>query len=145
MFYNYYNYHNYHNYHSLASYINMVSLANNRWHHVCMSWTSTDGKYCLYTDGINRGCAGNVTIGAVVEAGGVFTPGGCVGCTSNFVGKLSHFNVWSEALELREIAIMSRGCYSYADGDIVKWSKFRDHLFGGVTVTEPAHCTLPGT
>lgn len=80
------------------------------WHHVCVTWRSSDGFWAIYVDG-KRGDSGQGKAREKANdlyGGGIFilgqdqdTFGGTF--TEPFVGNLTDLNIWAEALELKQV------------------------------------------
>ena len=51
-------------------------LHDNGWHHLCLTWKSTNGKACLYVDGTPlMPCVDNYQTGQTIAANGSFILG----------------------------------------------------------------------
>lgn len=69
-----------------------LSLGDGKWHHVCVTWSTRDGQWEAYQDGVQRGSGNNLSPWHPVKPGGVFilgqeqvtvattTTAGCFGC-----------------------------------------------------------------
>lgn len=80
------------------------------WHHVCVTWRSSDGFWAIYVDGKtgDSGKRDSLQKAKDIHGEGIFilgqdqdTFGGTL--TEPFVGNLTDLSVWSEALELEQV------------------------------------------
>ncbi|KFW61084.1 Chromobox protein 6, partial [Pygoscelis adeliae] len=72
-----------------------LSLKDKAWHHVCVAWTTRDGKWSAYQDGEQRGAGENLASWHAIKPQGVIilgqeqdTLGGRFDATQAFVGEL---------------------------------------------------------
>ena len=49
-----------------------TGLHDNGWHHLSLTWRNTDGKACLFVDGIKPTCVTNYQTGQTIAAIGKF-------------------------------------------------------------------------
>ncbi|XP_013787646.1 C-reactive protein 1.1-like [Limulus polyphemus] len=92
------------------------------WHHVCYTWRSVDGQAQVYVNPHKDSCDKTVTgfaVGKVVQASGTLSlgqeqsyPGGGLSLDQSFDGEYTDVNVWSEALDVKQIFRVSKclGC-----------------------------------
>lgn len=52
-----------------------LSLTDGKWHHVCVTWTTRDGQWEAYQDGVQRGSGTNLSPWHSIKPGGVFILG----------------------------------------------------------------------
>lgn len=52
-----------------------MSLSDGKWHHVCVTWSTRDGQWEAYQDGVQRGSGNNLSPWHPVKPGGVFILG----------------------------------------------------------------------
>lgn len=52
-----------------------LSLNDGKWHHVCVTWTTRDGQWEAYQDGVKRGSGMNLSPWRSIKPGGVFILG----------------------------------------------------------------------
>lgn len=52
-----------------------LSLSDGKWHHVCVTWSTRDGQWEAYQDGVQRGSGNNLSPWHPVKPGGVFILG----------------------------------------------------------------------
>ena len=57
-----------------------------------------------------------------------------------FIGLISHVNIFSKALDRNDIKWMSHGCGEDFSRAIFPWSQFMNGLVGDVKVEKPALC-----
>ncbi|XP_056399273.1 neuronal pentraxin-1-like [Hyla sarda] len=110
-----------------------------KWHHVCITWSSRDGVWESYLDGVRRGNGDSLAPWHPIKPGGVFvlgqeqdTLGGRFDATQAFVGEISDFNMWSHILTPGEIYKLAT-CAAHSTGDVIEWTESSMELHGGVT------------
>ncbi|XP_023186564.1 neuronal pentraxin-1-like isoform X1 [Xiphophorus maculatus] len=115
-----------------------LSLSDGKWHHVCVTWTTRDGQWEAYQDGVKRGSGTNLSPWHSIKPGGVFilgqeqdTLGGRFDATQSYVGEMSDLHMWSHALSAADIYSLA-SCGSHLRGDIIDWSESEVELHGGV-------------
>lgn len=52
-----------------------LSLTDGKWHHVCVTWSTRDGQWEAYQDGVQRGSGLNLSPWHSIKPGGVFILG----------------------------------------------------------------------
>ncbi|KAG1960559.1 neuronal pentraxin-1 [Pimephales promelas] len=116
-----------------------ISLTDSKWHHLCVTWSTRDGMWEAYQDGVKRGSGENLSPWHPIKPGGVFilgqeqdTLGGRFDATQSFVGEMSDLQLWSRMLTSTEIYDQA-SCSSHLTGDIITWSESMVELHGGVT------------
>ncbi|KPP79224.1 hypothetical protein Z043_101197 [Scleropages formosus] len=116
-----------------------LSLSDGKWHHLCVSWSTRDGLWEAYQDGVKRGSGENLSAWHPIKPGGVFilgqeqdTLGGRFDATQAFVGEISDLQLWSHMLTSHEIYNLAT-CGSHMTGDIIAWTESAVELHGGVT------------
>ena len=60
---------------SFRDYTLSSGLHDNGWHHLCLTWKSTDGTACLYVDGTTVVCVDDYQTGQTIAANGSFILG----------------------------------------------------------------------
>ncbi|XP_009320785.1 PREDICTED: neuronal pentraxin receptor-like [Pygoscelis adeliae] len=85
-----------------------LSLKDKAWHHVCVAWTTRDGKWSAYQDGEQRGAGENLASWHAIKPQGVIilgqeqdTLGGRFDATQAFVGELEDLAVSTGVSALR--------------------------------------------
>uniref|UniRef100_A0A8C9Z8P8 Si:dkey-283b15.2 n=1 Tax=Sander lucioperca TaxID=283035 RepID=A0A8C9Z8P8_SANLU len=116
-----------------------LSLGDGNRHHVCVTWSTRDGQWEAYQDGVQRGSGINLSPWHPIKPGGVFilgqeqdTLGGRFDATQSFVGEMSDVHMWSHVLTASDIYSLA-SCDSHLRGDVIAWSKTEVELHGGVT------------
>uniref|UniRef100_A0A8C5N2H6 Pentraxin (PTX) domain-containing protein n=1 Tax=Leptobrachium leishanense TaxID=445787 RepID=A0A8C5N2H6_9ANUR len=119
-----------------------LSINDAKWHHVCITWSTRDGAWESYLDGVRRGSGENLASWHPIKPGGIFvlgqeqdTLGGRFDASQAFVGEISDFNMWSHILTPGEIFKMA-ACASHPTGDVIEWAESTMELHGG-----PCHGT----
>ncbi|GCC31685.1 hypothetical protein chiPu_0010146, partial [Chiloscyllium punctatum] len=92
------------------------SLLDGRWHHVCIIWSSFEGKYWYYIDRRLAATGSKFQKGYEIPAGGTLiigqeqdNMGGGFDETESFVGNLAGFTIWNRALSPGEISGITTG------------------------------------
>ncbi|XP_040181624.1 neuronal pentraxin-1-like [Rana temporaria] len=116
-----------------------LAINDAKWHHVCVTWSTRDGVWESYLDGVRRGNGENLAAWHPIKPGGVFvlgqeqdTLGGRFDATQAFVGEISDFNMWSHILTPGEIYKLAT-CAAHSTGDVIEWTESSMELHGGVT------------
>lgn len=116
-----------------------LSLSDGKWHHVCVTWSTRDGLWEAYQDGVKRGSGENLSSWHPIKPGGVFilgqeqdTLGGRFDATQAFVGEISDLQLWSHVLTPHDIYSLA-SCGSHMTGDVIAWTESAVELHGGVT------------
>nr|XP_046256372.1 neuronal pentraxin-1 [Scatophagus argus] len=116
-----------------------LSLSDGKWHHVCLTWSTRDGQWEAYQDGVQRGSGINLSPWHPIKPGGVFilgqeqdTLGGRFDATQSFVGEMSDVHMWSHVLTASDIYSLA-SCGSHLRGDVIAWSDTEVELHGGVS------------
>lgn len=52
-----------------------VTVTDGKWHHVCVTWSTRDGVWEAYQDGVKKGSGQNLAPWHAIKAGGVFILG----------------------------------------------------------------------
>ncbi|KYO44403.1 neuronal pentraxin-1 [Alligator mississippiensis] len=115
-----------------------LAINDAKWHHICITWSTRDGVWESYQDGVRRGSGENLAPWHPIKPGGIFilgqeqdTLGGRFDATQAFIGELSDFNMWSRILTPGEVYKMAT-CASHAGGDLITWVESSMELHGGV-------------
>uniref|UniRef100_A0A8C8ST11 Pentraxin (PTX) domain-containing protein n=1 Tax=Pelusios castaneus TaxID=367368 RepID=A0A8C8ST11_9SAUR len=116
-----------------------LAIHDGKWHHICVTWSTRDGIWESYQDGVRRGSGENLAPWHPIKSGGVFilgqeqdTLGGRFDATQAFIGELADFNIWSHVLAPGEVYRLAT-CASYTRGDLVAWAESTVELHGGVS------------
>ncbi|CAM4622460.1 unnamed protein product [Lepidochelys kempii] len=115
-----------------------LAIHDAKWHHICVTWSTRDGVWESYQDGVRRGSGENLAPWHPIKPGGIFilgqeqdTLGGRFDATQAFIGELADFHVWSHVLAPGEVYRLAT-CAGHAHGDIVAWAEGTMELHGGV-------------
>ncbi|KAM8841383.1 uncharacterized protein AB9W97_001723 isoform 2-T2 [Spinachia spinachia] len=124
-----------------------ITMADGKWHHVCVTWTTRDGVWEAYQDGVKKGSGQNLSAWRPIEPGGTFilgqeqdTMGGRFDVTQSFVGEMSDLQFWSRVLPASEISTQAT-CGGHLVGDVMSWSEESVELHGGLAEVpfDPCH------
>ncbi|XP_077937276.1 uncharacterized protein LOC120826985 isoform X2 [Gasterosteus aculeatus] len=124
-----------------------ITMTDGKWHHVCITWTTRDGVWEAYQDGVKKGSGQNLSAWRPIEPGGAFilgqeqdTMGGRFDVTQSFVGELSDLQFWSRVLSASEISTQAT-CGGHLVGDVMSWSEESVELHGGLVQVpfDPCH------
>lgn len=50
-------------------------MTDGKWHHVCVTWSTRDGVWEVYQDGVKKGSGQNLAPWHAIKAGGIFILG----------------------------------------------------------------------
>ncbi|XP_021553668.1 pentraxin-4 [Neomonachus schauinslandi] len=91
-------------------------LLDGRWHHVCVIWMSTPGRYWLYVDHSLVATGSHFREGYEIPAGGSLvlgqeqdSMGGGFDSSEAFVGSIAGLAIWDQALVPGEVAKLATG------------------------------------
>uniref|UniRef100_A0A672I2P8 Si:dkey-14o18.2 n=1 Tax=Salarias fasciatus TaxID=181472 RepID=A0A672I2P8_SALFA len=116
-----------------------ITLTDDKWHHVCVTWATRDGTWEAYQDGVKKGSGQNLSAWHPIKPGGMFilgqeqdTLGGRFDVTQSFMGELSDLQFWSRVLTPSEIYSQAT-CGAHLEGDVMSWLEESVELHGGRT------------
>nr|XP_020499167.1 LOW QUALITY PROTEIN: neuronal pentraxin receptor-like [Labrus bergylta] len=124
-----------------------LSLPQDEWQHICVSWTLRDGVWKAYQGGKMKGRGEGLAAWHPIKPGGVLilgqeqdTLGGHFDASQALVGELSQFNLWDRVLKPAEVAALAE-CSSSALGNIAPWTDHDVDVYGGATKEslDPCH------
>ncbi|CAJ1054103.1 neuronal pentraxin receptor b [Xyrichtys novacula] len=124
-----------------------LSLPQDEWAHICVSWTLRDGVWKAYQGGKMKGRGEGLAAWHPIKPGGVLilgqeqdTLGGHFDASQALVGELSQFNLWDRVLKPAEVAALAE-CSSSALGNIAPWTDLDVDVYGGATKEslDPCH------
>uniref|UniRef100_A0A3Q3L4P1 Neuronal pentraxin receptor b n=1 Tax=Mastacembelus armatus TaxID=205130 RepID=A0A3Q3L4P1_9TELE len=124
-----------------------LSLPQDEWQHICVSWTLRDGVWKAYQGGKMKGKGEGLAAWHPIKPGGVLilgqeqdTLGGRFDASQALVGELSQFNLWDRVLKPAEVAALAE-CSSSALGNIAPWTDHDVDVYGGATKEslDPCH------
>lgn len=94
----------------------VVPLLDGKWHHLCLTWSSGQGRYRFYVDRRLLAAGSGFQQGYEIPAGGSLVlgweqngPDKDLGTAEAFVGHLAGFALWRRALLPGEVARMATG------------------------------------
>ncbi|XP_013874751.1 neuronal pentraxin-2b isoform X2 [Austrofundulus limnaeus] len=113
-----------------------LEVRDGKWHHICISWTTRDGQWDAYQDGVKLGTGDNLAAWHPIKPGGVIilgqeqdVVGGRFDAGQAFVGELSQVNIWDRVLKQMEIQSMAN-CSTYLPGNVISWLPSNVEVFG---------------
>ncbi|XP_057599320.1 neuronal pentraxin receptor [Hippopotamus amphibius kiboko] len=116
-----------------------LSLKDNGWHHICITWTTRDGLWSAYQDGELRGSGENLAAWHPIKPHGILilgqeqdTLGGRFDATQAFVGDIAQFNLWDHTLTPAQVLGIAN-CTGPLLGNILPWEDKLVEAFGGAT------------
>ncbi|XP_071386120.1 neuronal pentraxin receptor b [Centroberyx affinis] len=124
-----------------------LSLPQDEWQHICVSWTLRDGVWKAYQGGKMKGRGEGLAAWHPIKPGGVLilgqeqdTLGGRFDASQALVGELSQFNLWDRVLKPAEVAALA-DCSSTVLGNIAPWTDHDVDVYGGATKEslDPCH------
>nr|BAB22989.1 unnamed protein product [Mus musculus] len=96
--------------------LSLKPLLDGQWHHICIIWTSVEGKYWLHIDRRLVATGSRFREGYEIPPGGSLvlgqeqdTVGGEFDSSEAFVGSISGLAIWDRALLPREVANLASG------------------------------------
>ncbi|XP_051024074.1 pentraxin-4 [Acomys russatus] len=96
--------------------LSLRPLLDGQWHHICLIWTSKEGKYWLHIDRRIVATGSRFREGYEIPPGGSLvlgqeqdTMGGEFDSSEAFVGSISGLAIWDRALVPREVANLATG------------------------------------
>uniref|UniRef100_A0A665TXW6 Si:dkey-14o18.2 n=1 Tax=Echeneis naucrates TaxID=173247 RepID=A0A665TXW6_ECHNA len=114
-----------------------ITMTDGKWHHICVTWSTRDGIWVAYQDGVKKGSGQNLSAWHSIKPGGIFilgqeqdTMGGRFDVTQSFMGELSDLQFWSRVLTPNEIYSQAT-CAGHLVGDVMSWSEEAVELHGG--------------
>uniref|UniRef100_A0A4W3HSG3 Neuronal pentraxin IIb n=1 Tax=Callorhinchus milii TaxID=7868 RepID=A0A4W3HSG3_CALMI len=123
-----------------------MTINDDKWHHICVTWSTRDGIWEAYQDGELRGSGENLAPWHPIKQGGILilgqeqdTIGGRFDATQAFVGELSHFNIWDRILSSEDIMSIAN-CSANLAGNIIPWVDNNIDVFGGAKKTPVQTC-----
>ncbi|KAF6720171.1 Neuronal pentraxin receptor [Oryzias melastigma] len=124
-----------------------LSLPQDEWQHICVSWTLRDGVWKAFQGGKMKGRGEGLAAWHPIKPGGVLilgqeqdTLGGRFDASQALVGEISQFNLWDRVLKPAEVAALA-DCSSSALGNIAPWTDHDVDVYGGATKEslDPCH------
>ena len=114
------------------------------WHHICVTWRSTNGAWQFYLDGQLQSNGTGLKENHQIPAGGTVvigqdqdTVGGGFQTADSFgPGEVTEVNLWSRVLSASDIAAQYANCHITKVGLMHWWEQFKDGV-SGLTVVKP--------
>lgn len=104
-----------------------IGVNDGNWHHVVVTWRSSDGRVKLYKDG-NGVYSGTLKRGAFLSPGGALTLGqeqdcvnGCFDLNQAFLGFLDEVRIYNRVLDDNEVKDHYNGIFNNETGLILLW------------------------
>jgi len=103
------------------------NFLDEKWHHVCLIWDNSLGKYHFHIDGVQ------IFEGVVAKGDQIRAPGAIVLGQDqddyiavfeeyqSFTGNLTNVNMWDKALDPSGVTDLAKRCPT-GEGNLVKWS-----------------------
>ncbi|XP_068162253.1 neuronal pentraxin-2-like [Antennarius striatus] len=120
-----------------------LEVRDGKWHHICISWTTRDGQWEAYQDGVKLGTGDNLAAWHPIKPGGVIilgqeqdVVGGRFDAGQAFVGELSQVNIWDRVLKPVEVLSMAN-CSAYIPGNVISWLASNVEVFGRGAFKKP--------
>ncbi|CAN9510782.1 unnamed protein product [Ophioblennius macclurei] len=115
-------------------------INDGKWHHLCITWTTRDGVWEAFQDGVMRGSGENLAPYHPIKPDGVLvlgqeqdTLGGGFDATQAYVGELANLNIWSRKLSAGEIYGLATCSSKAPAGNVFSWTEGNIEIFGGAT------------
>ncbi|XP_031552136.1 neuronal pentraxin-1-like [Actinia tenebrosa] len=126
-----------------------VAANDDRWHHMCTTWSNNAGQVLVYKDGIVAARKTNFMTGQVIRGGGTLiigqeqdSVGGSFSASQCYIGDLTGLNIWNRVLGPNEISTMSRDCGA-GEGNVLSWSDvISSNRQGQVQLVKPSTCSM---
>ncbi|XP_062273107.1 adhesion G-protein coupled receptor D2 [Scomber scombrus] len=100
------------------------------WHHICVTWRHSSGRWAIYVDGDNKDRGSDTDNSRDIHADGIFILGQDQDSfggnfTEPFSGNITDLNVWNTSLEMRHVRALN-ACSPMTQEVLFNWSL--DHL-----------------
>ncbi|XP_051818518.1 sushi, von Willebrand factor type A, EGF and pentraxin domain-containing protein 1 [Antechinus flavipes] len=121
---------------------NCPSVNDGIWHHISVTWTSTDGSWKVYIDGkLSDGGIG-LSIGSAIRGGGALVlgqeqdkKGEGFNPAESFVGSISQLNIWDYVLAPDQVKSLATSCpEGLSKGNVLAWPDFLSGIVGKVKI-----------
>ncbi|KAJ8251712.1 hypothetical protein GJAV_G00224290 [Gymnothorax javanicus] len=115
-------------------------INDGKWHHICVTWTTRDGVWEAYQDGVLRGNGENLAPYHPIKPQGVLvlgqeqdTLGGGFDATQAFVGEMANFNIWDKKLSSGEVYSLATCSNKAQMGNVFSWVETGIEIYGGAS------------
>ncbi|XP_035253081.1 neuronal pentraxin-1-like [Anguilla anguilla] len=115
-------------------------INDGKWHHICVTWTTRDGVWEAFQDGVLRGNGENLAPYHPIKPQGVLvlgqeqdTLGGGFDATQAFVGEMANFNIWDKKLSAGEVYSLATCSSKAQTGNVLSWAETAIEVYGGAS------------
>ena len=123
-----------------------LDVNDGQWHHVAVTWASSDGTWHAYQDGVNvQSSSTAFQQGQVIRGGGVLILGqeqdeigDGFNTEENLIGDVSQMNIFDHVLSSNDIYNLAYSSYP-VKGNVAAWGDFREALFGEYHLTDKSY------
>lgn len=125
----------------------MAEVSDSRWHHLCVLWSNSDGRYAFFQDGVVRENKTEFRKNYSIIAKGSLVLGqdqidrNSFNLSKSFEGKLYNLHIWNRTLPAITILRKFNNCQK-GGGNAFKWQRFENGVKGNVKVVRPSACCL---
>ena len=120
-------------------------LNDGQWHHICVTWRNSDGKWVFFVDGFGRISGDALATNHVIKSNGRFVVGqaqlsfgGSFNSSESFVGEISQLNVWGSASGKLTVKSIFANSSSKESGDTLDWRDILANVIGEVLIKKPS-------
>ncbi|XP_029470754.1 sushi, von Willebrand factor type A, EGF and pentraxin domain-containing protein 1 [Rhinatrema bivittatum] len=118
------------------------SVNDGKWHHIAVTWTSTDGAWKVYIDGKLSDGGTGLSVDTSIPGGGVLVlaqdqdqRGEGFNPAESFVGSISQVNIWDHTLSPSEVKSLATSCpEELKKGNVLAWPDFLTGVVGRVKI-----------
>ncbi|XP_070543793.1 neuronal pentraxin-2-like [Ptychodera flava] len=125
-----------------------LPLHDGSWHHICTTWSSNDGGWEFFNNGVKHSGGIGLKPDNNVRGGGFMVlgqeqdiQGGRFQETQAVIGSFTEFNMWSRPLNDAEVQGITVDCT--AEGDVFTWNIADLRIHGNVSLTYEDICVSP--
>ena len=128
-----------------------MTVNDGEWHHLCFSWTNSNGSWEVYKDGKLSYHDTDLQTGYTIKNNGIVIVGqeqdhdASKNCgdqfqsSQSFQGFIANLDLWSCVLPAEKISEMFQTCRR-GEGDVLKWSDFKYNVRGDAEVVVLSPC-----
>lgn len=124
-----------------------ILLNDGLWHHLCVTWEHSKGKYNIYIDGSSVKSGNGLAKSTTIEGNGNMIVGqeqdivgGRFSQSETYLGKMAYIDVWSKELTQNEIKFHMDDCNEKSFGDLYNWIKIQDNVQGNIKIENSTFC-----
>nr|XP_056705184.1 sushi, von Willebrand factor type A, EGF and pentraxin domain-containing protein 1 [Euleptes europaea] len=118
------------------------SVNDGNWHHVAVTWASTDGAWRVFIDGKLSDGGRGLSVGTEIPGGGALVlgqeqdqRGEGFNPAESFVGSISQLNIWDYVLSLEQVKSLAVSCpEELQKGNVLAWPDFLPGIVGRVKI-----------